>query len=40
MKISITIPSKEAKNLKEKVVPLISVESESFDPDLNMVSGF
>lgn len=33
-----TIPGKEAKKLKEKIVPLMKVESEKFDPDLHIVS--
>ncbi|XP_064122963.1 ribosome maturation protein SBDS-like [Macrobrachium nipponense] len=37
MKINVTIPAKEAKKLKEKITPLMKVESESFDPDLNIV---
>lgn len=37
MKVRMTIPGKEAKKLKEKVITMVSVESESFDPDLNIV---
>ncbi|KAK4291521.1 hypothetical protein Pmani_035650 [Petrolisthes manimaculis] len=37
MKVCITIPGKEAKKLKEKLVHLITIESETFDPDLTLV---
>ncbi|XP_071517403.1 ribosome maturation protein SBDS [Panulirus ornatus] len=36
MRVRMIIPGKEAKKLKEKVVPLMKVESEKFDPDLNI----
>ncbi|KAK8723816.1 hypothetical protein OTU49_011557 [Cherax quadricarinatus] len=37
MKVQVTIPGKDAKKLKEKVISMIKVESETFDPDLNIV---
>ena len=38
MKIRMTIPAKEAKKLREKVSQYITIESEAFEPDLNLVS--
>lgn len=38
MKVRIFIPGKEAKKIKEKIVPMLNVESESFNPDLELVS--
>ena len=38
MKVRLTIPAKEAKRLREKVVHYITVETEAFEPDLNLVS--
>lgn len=38
MKIQVTIPAKEAKKLKEKIVSMMEIESESFEPNLNMVA--
>uniref|UniRef100_A0A0P4WFD1 Uncharacterized protein n=1 Tax=Scylla olivacea TaxID=85551 RepID=A0A0P4WFD1_SCYOL len=37
MKIRMTIPAKEAKKLREKVSQYITIESEAFEPDLNLV---
>ncbi|XP_042223772.1 ribosome maturation protein SBDS-like [Homarus americanus] len=38
MKVKLMIPGKEAKKLKEKVVPLMNVETETFEPDLTIVA--
>ncbi|MPC30525.1 Ribosome maturation protein SBDS [Portunus trituberculatus] len=37
MKVRMTIPAKEAKKLREKVSQYITIESEAFEPDLNLV---
>lgn len=37
MKVRVILPAKEAKKIKEKVIQYITVESEAFEPDLNMV---
>ncbi|ROT81931.1 putative ribosome maturation protein SBDS [Penaeus vannamei] len=37
MKVRIFIPGKEAKKIKEKIVPMLNVESENFSPELEMI---
>lgn len=38
MKVRVFIPGKEAKKIKEKISPMLNIESENFRPELEMVS--